>query len=140
MTEQQHGGGCLCGAVRYRVIGEPSSANLCYCTQCRRQSGSPFASFVSYPLSRFAILAGEPTTYRSSHFAVRQFCDRCGSALFWRRDGDDELDVFLGSLDAPEAMPRPTAELWTSGRLSWVPVLSGVESYPTHRRPPPPPR
>jgi hypothetical protein len=139
MTEPHHDGGCLCGAIRYRLTGAPSSANLCYCTQCRRQSGSPFAAFVSYPLSRFALLSGEPVTYRSSHFAVRQFCGRCGAALFWRPDHEAELDVFLGSLDDPAAMAPPDAELWTMHRLPWIPAVPGVTSYPTYRRPPPAP-
>src|SRR5438128_1643089 len=90
-----HEGGCLCGAIRYRVSGAPITTNLCHCTQCRRQTGSPLPAFVTFPLDRFHLLSGEPASYRSSDFAVRQFCPRCGSALFWRRDGGTELDIHL---------------------------------------------
>jgi hypothetical protein len=31
-----HEGGCLCGAVRYRVAGEPTAAGVCHCNFCRR--------------------------------------------------------------------------------------------------------
>ena len=34
---EQHAGGCLCGAIRYRLVGTPTSTNICYCTQCQKQ-------------------------------------------------------------------------------------------------------
>jgi len=36
-------GGCLCGAVRYVLKGEPQATVLCHCTHCQRQSGSMFS-------------------------------------------------------------------------------------------------
>jgi len=32
MAEKQLEGGCQCGAVRYRVSGEPVMAALCHCS------------------------------------------------------------------------------------------------------------
>ena len=32
-------GGCLCGAVRYRVDGPLDGLAACHCSQCRRASG-----------------------------------------------------------------------------------------------------
>ena len=37
MTEFQ--GGCLCGAVRYRVEGSLRDIHACHCSQCRRVTG-----------------------------------------------------------------------------------------------------
>ncbi len=31
-----HEGGCLCGAIRYRVMGNPQRASVCHCTDCQR--------------------------------------------------------------------------------------------------------
>jgi len=33
MADTVHEGGCLCGAIRYRVEGAPFNTNVCYCTQ-----------------------------------------------------------------------------------------------------------
>jgi hypothetical protein len=133
MANAVHEGGCLCGAIRYRVDGAPVSTNVCYCTQCQRQTGAAMPAFASYKLDRFRLLSGAPTSYRASSFATRQFCATCGSSLFWQRDGDDELDVFLGTLDEPTHMPPPDDQLWTEHRMPWLPELSGIKAYPRER-------
>ena len=33
-------GGCLCGAVRYEILSDPEVTGVCYCSSCRRLSGS----------------------------------------------------------------------------------------------------
>src|SRR2546422_6792471 len=39
-----HEGGCLCGTVRYRVVGNPNPTltGVCHCTLCQRRTGSAF--------------------------------------------------------------------------------------------------
>ena len=37
-------GGCLCGAVRYEVRGEPARFYHCHCRRCRKASGTGHAS------------------------------------------------------------------------------------------------
>jgi len=37
-------GGCLCGAVRYRVAALAGPVLLCHCGQCRKAQGSAFAA------------------------------------------------------------------------------------------------
>jgi hypothetical protein len=87
------------------------------------------ASFVTYPAGRFELLAGSVLSYRASNFATRQFCGRCGSALFWRRDGGDDLDIFLGSLDRPGEMPMPQKQIWTQHRIAWVPAQPEIPPF-----------
>ncbi len=42
--------------------------------------------------------------YRSSEGAQRGFCSRCGSALFWQRDGSDQVSVMAGAFDEPSGL------------------------------------
>lgn len=52
MSERVVEGGCLCGAVRYRVGGAPISSGICHCRSCRRTSGSPTLPYVTFPIAR----------------------------------------------------------------------------------------
>ena len=55
-------GGCLCGAVRYRVSGSPYHQTHCHCTLCRRASGAPFVTWFSVAREGFLVTQGKPCT------------------------------------------------------------------------------
>lgn len=105
-------GGCLCGDVRIVASGRPYRVGLCHCLDCRKHSGSLFQVSAIFPQGA-VLIEGETHEY-----AGRHFCPRCGSSAFSRTG--DEIEVSLGSLDAPDQL-RPTYELWTVRRESWLP-------------------
>ena len=72
-------GGCLCGAVRYRVTGEPVAATLCHCGDCRRASGGTNIAWAVFDLGDFEWLGDEPEDYSSSPGIRWLFCKGCGS-------------------------------------------------------------
>jgi hypothetical protein len=77
----------------------------------------------------------ELASYRSSERAVRQFCARCGSTLFWREDGEADVDIFLGTFDEPSRLPPPRHAIWAAHRVSWLTDLQGIDTYPARRQP-----
>jgi hypothetical protein len=125
-----HQGGCLCGAVRYKTTGAPNDTNVCYCTQCQRQSGAPLPAFANFNLDQFELVRGELGSYRASDTASRQFCPGCGSWLFWVRDGGTRISITLGSFDDPSDFPTPDYEIWTDHRIKWLENIPGADSYP----------
>jgi hypothetical protein len=123
-------GGCLCKALRYRVVGTPVDAGYCHCSLCRRSAGAPVLAWGTFPASAFAFTRGTPTAYHSSRRAVREFCARCGTQLTFRKIGRATLvDVNLGSLDDPEAI-APQYHIWTANRLRWFDTR---DQLPRHR-------
>ena len=123
-------GGCLCGSIRYRLSGEPSSVTHCHCAMCRRASGAPVSTWITLAKTDFAFTQGEPAVYRSSDQGERSFCADCGSPLTFRSSRwPDDVDVTLGSLDRPGSFP-PDHEIWTSSRLSWLHLHHDLPSYP----------
>lgn len=97
-------GGCLCGAVRYRVEGPLRGVIYCHCAQCRRQSGH-FVAATSAALSDIAIEGGAALRwFRASSAAERGFCGTCGSLLFWKPDGEARISIMAGGFDSPSGL------------------------------------
>lgn len=121
-------GGCLCGAVRYTLEGEPFHVGRCHCADCRKESGSTYTIYGQWPLDAFSV-EGEFATYDG-----RCFCPVCGSSLFSLFETAVELR--LGSLDDPPFELRPEAEVWIKRRESWLAEVDGasqhVENRPGH--------
>ena len=123
MTQEQRSatGGCLCGAVRYRIEGAPRSTSLCHCRSCRLATGGPSLAWaIFFEEAKVSFERGAPAIYESSPGVERGFCARCGTSLTYRRANRPGLfDVTTASLDDPEIFP-PTKEIWVEERLSWV--------------------
>jgi hypothetical protein len=113
-------GGCLCGAVRLTATGRPYRVGLCHCLDCRKHHGALFHASAIFPQAA-VVVEGETRSY-----AGRCFCPRCGSSVFARTA--DEVEVSLGALDAPDQL-RPTYELWTVRRESWLPPFPVARHY-----------
>jgi hypothetical protein len=89
-------GGCLCGAVRFTASPSGHDVGACHCSMCRRWSAGPF-------LVRDCgtTLKVEDKThlgaYRSSEWAERAFCKKCGTPLYYRLI---EQNMFFVSAEA----------------------------------------
>jgi len=128
-------GGCLCGAIRYRAWGNAYGITHCHCQTCRRASGAPFVTWAGFDADKFTFTRGQPASYASSSHVRRTFCNRCGTALTYRRsDSPDSVDVTLGSLDTPEDL-QPEDHTWTESRLSWIALCDQLPTYLREKNP-----
>lgn len=95
-------GGCLCGKVRYSVLGLKPDIHACHCPICQKWCGGPF---VGLEAERVDVEDGDTVgVYVSSEWAERVFCTACGTNLVWRLHDGGMPVVTLASLDAvPEA-------------------------------------
>ncbi len=101
---QDHAGSCLCGAVRFAASGPLRGVVYCHCSQCRKQTGHFYAATNVDDKDLTVAGTGDVTWYRSSEFAQRGFCKHCGSALFWKRDGSDEVSIMAGAFEQPSGL------------------------------------
>ena len=131
MSEKPFEGGCLCGAIRYRATAAPVRGVICHCPQCKKHSGSLALGFVHFPVKSFTWLEGEPQRYRSSQFAERGFCARCGSTLSMHEEVlAERVQIAVGSLDEP-ARARIDDHVWTKDRVPWFDVNDGLPRFET---------
>jgi hypothetical protein len=124
MDDVTRSGGCLCGAVRYTVRGEPFHVGRCHCGDCRKESGSTYTIYGQWPLDAFES-SGEYATYEG-----RSFCPRCGASLF---TVDEAAEIRLGSLDDAPFELRPEAEIWIKRREPWLHEIEGASQHDENR-------
>lgn len=127
--DEMHEGGCLCGAVRFRTRGRLREVVACHCSQCRRQTGLYYAA-TSIPDAQLSVSGGEAITwYRASDTASRGFCSRCGSALFWRRDGSGITAILAGAFDMPTGL-RLARHIFCADKGDFYEISDGLPQYP----------
>lgn len=125
-------GGCLCGAVRYKIVAEPSTLYACHCADCQAATGAGFALCMRIPDNGIEITKGEPISHRTSWPSGRienTFrCPECLSALWDAREGSKEFasyfSLYAGTLDDTSNL-RPVGHVWTSDAQPWITIPEG---------------
>jgi ribosomal protein S18 acetylase RimI-like enzyme len=126
-----HVGGCLCGAVRYRLASYVD-AGYCHCSRCRKFTGAPVSAWALAPAAALRIESGTPAAFES-----RRFCAACGSSLY--REVGDSVAVCVGTLDDPNAI-APRIHQCVANQLGWLqmhdllPWSDGAELTPIAER------
>lgn len=125
MSARAFDGGCLCGQVRYRVIGAPRTPGYCHCRMCQRATGAPVTAWVKFPTSAVRF-TGEMKAYESSPGTHRCFCANCGSSLATLHTDSEMMAVAIPTLDEPERVP-PAVHGWCSSQIPWLWIEDGLE-------------
>ena len=141
MSDAVHEGGCLCGAVRYRVGGKPLRVTVCHCTFCQKLTGSAFLVEPIFHRQDVVIVAGTPKTYDhrsdTSHKRVTlNFCGRCGTTLYLDLERfPDIFGVCGGTFDDPNWFDRGPAtgrHIFTRSAQAGVVLPAGVNIFEAH--------
>jgi len=129
MSKEQ-AGGCQCGAVRYKVTGDPVFTALCHCADCRKSAGAPAVAWAAFAQNDFTVTQGEARSFNSSGTSVRNFCATCGTGLFFTNSDvlPGLIDIQAATLDDPEALP-PQIHVQTAEKLAWMQGIDGLPSF-----------
>jgi hypothetical protein len=126
-------GGCLCGMIRYKIDGEPFRIANCHCDDCRKATGSAYATNLFFNETQVVVLHGKPKKF--SHIAdsgnsmTKEFCDNCGSQIFGSgafRPG--VVNIKVGSIDDANFV-SPEVNLYTSHALSCTHIDGDVDNF-----------
>ena len=123
-TEHVRHGGCLCGAVRYRVQWPPVMVATCHCGNCQKQAGSAL-SVIAFVKRAQLEVSGELSTYEdtaaSGATVYRKFCGKCGSPVITETpSATSQGNIFIkaGTLDDSSGL-APTLHFWTNSAQDW---------------------
>jgi hypothetical protein len=89
---------------------------------CRRAHGAGFVTWAGFAQDSFDLTEGADllARYESSAAAVRSFCSRCGTPLFFQsRRWPGEVHVTLASLDSTAGL-EPQAHAYWGSRAAWL--------------------
>lgn len=124
-------GGCLCGEIRFKILGDPEFVTNCHCAICRKASGAPYMTWMVVKPDHFVLTCGSLKYYKSSQNGNRGFCENCGSSLTFCFDNlSDEMDVSAAVLDDPERV-EPVDHIWVKSKLHWVKPGDGLAQLET---------
>jgi hypothetical protein len=128
----------MCGAVSYRLAGDPMVVRICWCRDCQRLSanGSANAIVATAALAIEGHTAEFTSTADSGNAIRRRFCPQCGSHLFANSAARPQFTAIrIGTLDDPSSM-RPTLNMWSASAPAWACLDSALQRF--DGQPPPP--
>jgi hypothetical protein len=129
-----HTGGCLCGAIRYRVDTDITELRHCHCRDCQKASGAHGAVVAVIPRDKFKLEKGTPKRYAgkaaSGRTLFRFFCADCGSQLYGQRESmPDMMTLRAGTLDDSDGL-KIGMHIWTGSARSWSYIDPNAKQHP----------
>src|SRR3954471_8179897 len=123
MSSSSVAGSCLCGSIRFEVSLPLADFRYCFCSRCRKASGSAHAANGFVPETQFRWLAGEALAKRyelptAQRFAVA-FCPECGTRVPHRVKTTNRFLIPAGVLDGEPDMKPRNGIFWKS-KADWV--------------------
>lgn len=127
-------GGCQCGAVRYRITGNPLAVYNCHCRDCQRSSGGTHTMSMPIARERVELISGELMHYdkaADSGRTVRMLgCTQCGTKIWNEPLASPQMLVLKpGTLDDP-SWAIPIGNIWTNSALPWAVIDLTQVNFP----------
>jgi hypothetical protein len=125
-------GGCLCGAIRYRITGSPLFVSQCACKDCQKATGTGHTTIVGVEEADLHV-EGEPKIYTNSGdtggAVSRHFCGTCGGRLYTTGDLPGSVHIVqAGSLDDPNLV-TPTSAIYLKDAPHWDRFDPAIEQF-----------
>src|SRR5262249_29763558 len=132
MNESSLHGGCLCGTVTFEVRPPFQQMIHCYCSRCRKDTGTGHAPNLTVEPSQFRWRSGEAGITRYDRPTAtsfgKWFCRQCDCPAPRPTRNGQAMVIPAGALDTAPPL-TPTAHIFWASRASWGCRSGGL---PTH--------
>jgi hypothetical protein len=126
-------GRCYCGALRYRIDGDPMFKGQCHCRECQYISGGHPNVVMGIPDAAFSYTKGTPKKFQRKDLegpVTREFCGECGTHILARAPGlPGAVILKVGTLDDPKLYDGPQMVIFTIDRQPFHHVPTGVPTF-----------
>ena len=127
-TQKIRSGGCLCGAVRYKVSGPLRDVVFCHCTMCQKLHGAAGAHTKAQKSDVAFTDESGLAWYASSDRARRGFCRICGSSLFWDLVNQPGIGILAGTLDPPAGL-RTIGHIFVAEKCEFFDISDDAQQF-----------
>lgn len=127
-------GSCLCGEVKFQIIGQISDIIHCHCSLCRKSSGTAYATNGFVNFSDFKLTTGKSNL---THFELRpgkkrHFCKTCASPIYSSNSQDkSRIRIRLGVLDS-DINESPISHNFVTSKANWDDLDADLPRYEKH--------
>jgi len=125
-------GRCYCGAVQYKVSGDPVIQAQCHCRECQYVSGGSPNVTMGIPEAGFSYTQGKPKQFRRKDLpnpVTREFCGECGTQVAARAPGLPGVVLLkVGTLDEPSAF-SPQMAIFLADKQPFHRVPEGIATF-----------
>lgn len=132
---QPYEGGCECGAIRYRITGEPMVVYACHCTICQTQSGSAFGMGFRVTEDQFELTKGTMKSFQrtaaSGQVFTNSFCPDCGTRIYHLAERSvGMVSLKPGTLDDTGWL-QASHQIFAGSAQPWVAMPEGSKVFET---------
>ena len=133
-------GGCICGAVRYRLTNTPMIVHACHCRDCQKLTGTAFVVNMWIERQFIEASGAEPVAFPvppgpsgTRHDVFH--CPACGTAVWGKYHGapGDTLFVRGGTLDDTGAV-TPDVHIYTRSKMPWLELPEDARVFDAYYR------
>lgn len=132
--DSQQEGGCLCGAVRFRVQTAPLRTLACHCTFCQKMTGTAYYAESIFPIGAVEFSGIEMSRYvHRSDGSGKQvhlhFCPVCATTVSLTFERFPEIRaISRGTFDDPNWVAL-NAHIWTRSAQDDVVLPANFDCY-----------
>ena len=125
-------GNCLCKAVKFHLEDKLLYSFYCYCSECRRFSGSAFSVAGGIAREKLIITNGEKQIkyYRKRDVANLAFCGICGSSLFSENFKMGLIHLRYGVLNEEPSL-KPQSHIHVASKIPWYEIADDLPQFET---------
>lgn len=123
-------GSCLCGDVRFEIVGKTSGIGMCHCSKCRKVSGvaSNAVFFTARRSLRWTQGEGSVQRFELPGGWGQDRCKRCGSPLPQLHPSGKVYWVTAGLLDDDPGL-RVEQHIFVGSKASWDEIAGDAPCY-----------
>ncbi|MFQ2382270.1 GFA family protein [Aeromonas dhakensis] len=123
---------CLCGAVALTLPDQFDYMGNCHCSECRKFSGTDYASVGGLDGDKVTIAKGSEAIgrYQKSDETSLAFCRHCGSSLFSQKRSTGKINLRLGILDETPSQ-KPAFHIFVGSKAPWHQIGDDCPQFDT---------